>query len=126
MLSSEQREKAKRLGAEGERRVAEYLRGLGYIIVKRNYRDRFGEIDIIAESETEIVFVEVKTRRYGAWFSGIEAVDAAKQDRIYKTGMIFLNRLHIDLEPRFDIAEVNVSGKEGNEKWELKYIKNAF
>ncbi len=121
------REQAAQLGREGERRVAEYLKNLGYIIVKRNYHDRFGEIDIIAETRTEIVFVEVKTRSENALVSGFEAVDDFKRNRLRKTGILFLQRLHRNLEPRFDVAQITVSKNEdGSLRWHLDYLKNAF
>ncbi len=121
------KEKAAALGREGERRVASYLRKKGYIIVKTNYRDRFGEVDIIAENDKELVFVEVKTRTENALVSGLEAVNYSKQQRIYKTAMSFLQRINGEYEPRFDVAEVTVFRKEdGKDGWRLKYIKNAF
>lgn len=126
MCFDEKYEKKISLGREGEERVARYLKQNGYIIVKRNYRERFGEIDIIAENNTYLVFVEVKTRSEGAIVSGVEAVDRNKQFRVYKTGMSFLKRLHIDLIPRFDVAEVTVTKSEDGEKWSLNYIENAF
>ncbi len=126
MCFDEKYEKKISLGREGEDRVARYLKQNGYIIVKRNYRERFGEIDIIAENNTYLVFVEVKTRSEGAIVSGVEAVDRNKQFRVYKTGMSFLKRLHIDLIPRFDVAEVTVTKSEDGEKWSLNYIENAF
>mgnify|MGYP003509397425 CR=1 FL=1 len=49
-------------GANGETRVASFLRKQGYKILNRNYSCRFGEIDIIAEKDGFIVFVEVKTK----------------------------------------------------------------
>src|SRR4051812_13892284 len=52
-----------RLGRTGEQLAAEHLERLGYAIVARNHRTRFGEIDLIATDGTVLVFVEVKTRR---------------------------------------------------------------
>lgn len=126
-MSYNDKTRAATLGNEGERRVAEYLKQKGYIIVKRNYRDRFGEIDIVAEKENVLAFVEVKTRKSGSLVSGIEAVDTAKRQRLYKTAMMFLRRINGEYEPRFDVAEVTVQEDEvkGN-IWKLKYIKNAF
>ncbi|MCQ2449057.1 MAG: YraN family protein [Clostridia bacterium] len=125
--TADKRAYAAALGREGEQRVAEYLKQQGYIIVKRNYRDRFGEVDIIAETRDTLVFVEVKTRAAGALVSGFEAVDTHKQRRLYKTGMLFLERLHRDLQPRFDVAEVTVeTNRDGSSRWKLQYLKNAF
>lgn len=118
---------AAELGRKGEDLVAEYLRQKGYIVVKRNYKDRFGEIDIIAENKEEIAFVEVKTRREGALVSGLQAVDIKKAERIRKTALLFLNRLKISLKPRFDVAEVTAFVRDdGSVGYKLNYIKSAF
>ena len=126
MLSS--KEEAARLGREGERRVAEYLRKHGYIIVKRNWRDsRFGEIDIIAENRENIVFVEVKTRSGNALVSGVEAIDANKARRIKNAALVFMRKLNTTLSPRIDVAQVTVdTDKDGKSTWKLKYIKSAI
>ena len=63
-------------GGEGEKRVANYLRQQGFAIVKRNYTCRYGEIDIIAENDEYILFVEVKTRKKDSLVSGEESVNA--------------------------------------------------
>ena len=86
-------------GHIGEDKVASFLRKRGYSIIKRNYQCRFGEIDIIAETDKYIVFVEVKTRNNGAVVSGIEATDAYKQRRIMLTAQDFIRRSHTDLCP---------------------------
>lgn len=115
------------LGNLGEDLVAEYLRQNGYIIVKRNWRDRFGEIDVIAEKDAHIIFVEVKTRTDGALVSGFEAVDRKKAENIRKTALLFLKRLHRELIPRFDVAEVTVYIRKDNKVgYKLNYIKSAF
>jgi putative endonuclease len=53
------------LGALGERLAADHLRRAGYRIVERNFRTRFGELDIVAAGERCLVFCEVKTRVRG-------------------------------------------------------------
>lgn len=114
-------------GAEGEKRVAEYLKSRGCLIAARNYRTRFGEIDVIAEDRTHIIFTEVKTRREGYLVSGAESVDLHKQRRIRLAAEEFLSKLHIPLEPRFDVAEVTVYKKaDGSDGYRLNYIEGAF
>ena len=125
---SSDKSQAARIGREGERRVAEYLRQHGYIILRRNWRDsRYGEIDIIAENRENIVFVEVKTRSAGALVSGFEAIDAKKAQRTKNAALFFIRKLNTDLPPRIDVAEVTVeTDGENKEKWKLKYIKSAI
>lgn len=116
------------MGREGERLVAEYLRQNGYIILRRNWRDsRFGEIDIIAESRENIVFVEVKTRSENALVSGVEAIDTAKARRTRNAAEVFTRKLNTTLSPRIDVAEVTYCTDDtGKKQWKLNYIKSAF
>ena len=72
----------KLFGDRGEREAAKFLRKLGYRILDRQHRDRFGEIDIIALDGRQIVFVEVKTRSSSDAGQPFEAVDATKQRKI--------------------------------------------
>lgn len=111
------------IGNAGEAFVAEYLHKQGFIISKRNYRSRFGEIDIIAENNDMILFVEVKTRSENSRISPKEFVDKNKQRKIISTAGIYLQQNTFGLQPRFDVAEVYV---ERNGKMRLNYIENAF
>lgn len=79
------------LGAFGERVAVEHLRGLGLRIVARNWRCRYGELDVIAaEGDDTVVFVEVKTRT-GDGFGGIaEAVTPQKIRRIRRLAGVWL------------------------------------
>lgn len=121
------REKSKKLGRIGEEKVAKYLKKHGYIILKRNWRDRYGEIDIIAENDENVVFVEVKTRSEGAIVSGFEAIDVGKMRRTKNMAQMFVKRLNTDLQPRMDVAEVEAFKNEnGEEIWKLNYIKSAY
>ena len=116
-----------RLADLGEDLVAEYLRQKGYIVVKRNWRDRYGEIDVIAENREHILFVEVKTRMDEPMVGGTEAVTRKKAERIRKTAFSFLSRLYRELTPRFDVAEVTVYIREdGTIGYKLNYIEAAF
>lgn len=114
-------------GAEGEKRVANYLRKKGFAIINRNFQSRYGEIDIIAENEEYILFVEVKTRKENSLVSGIEAVDAFKQRRIMLTANDHIAKTECQKQPRFDIAEVTVFEKpSGVLGYKLRYIENAW
>lgn len=114
------------IGQKGEKMVAEYLKSQGYTVIKRNYKDRYGEVDIIAEDCENLVFVEVKTRSENAIVSGLDAVDEKKKRLIKNEAVMFTKRLKTDLEPRVDVAEVIVSVVDGKEVWKLNYIKNAY
>ena len=114
-------------GLEGEKRVANFLRNKGFSVIKQNYSCKYGEIDIIAQTDEYILFVEVKTRKENSLVSGIQAVDSFKQNRILKTAQDFISKTECELQPRFDVAEVTVFEKgDGATGYKLHYITNAF
>ena len=109
-------------GSVGEELTCKYLMSKGYRIAARNYRSKFGEIDIIACNERCIAFVEVKTRKKGSLARPSEFVDTRKQKRILKTAKIYLSENPSELQPRFDVIEVTYKGNE----FEIEHIENAF
>ena len=79
-----------RLGALGEQLASEHLERRGFAILERNYRTRYGELDIVAFDGQVIAFVEVKTRRGGDGASPFEAIRPAKRARIRKMASSWL------------------------------------
>ena len=114
-----------RFGALGEKLAARYLKEQGYKILKKNYKNKRGEIDIIAVDKNEIVFVEVKTRSASPYLSGQYAVDQRKQFHIMRTASYYLSVTKCDLQPRFDIIEVEVERVSGK-MTKINHIKNSF
>ncbi|MBR4626353.1 MAG: YraN family protein [Ruminococcus sp.] len=110
-------------GKLGEEAVCAYLRERRYNIAARNYRIKGGEIDIIAENGDYLAFVEVKSRRPGSLVSGFEAIDKRKRGLIIRTAAEYCTRFPNVLQPRFDIAQVIISG---DEVLSIDYIENAF
>lgn len=72
------------VGRQGEELAADFLQGHGCTIVLRNWRCRFGEIDLIVEREGMIHFVEVKTRRGSTFGYPEESVSRAKRQRWFR------------------------------------------
>ena len=110
------------IGRAGEEIIAKHLLNKGFKIIKRNYRCKCGEIDIIAENKEYIVFTEVKTRGKNSFAAPSAFVTAAKQRKILKTAAYYLMTNPSALQPRFDIGEVLYS----DGKAEVNYIENAF
>lgn len=110
-------------GNAGENLIAEYLKTKGYIISARNYRTRYGEIDIIAENEREILFVEVKTRSDSSAVRPYEYVDLRKRRKIETAAGIYMYRNGYGLQPRFDVAEVFL---DADGRMRFNYFENAF
>lgn len=83
--------KTTELGKIGEEFAANLLELQGYRILERNFRCRMGEIDLIAEKDGEISFVEVKTRKSARFGRPAEAVNSEKQRRMRKAAEFYLN-----------------------------------
>ena len=111
-------------GRSGEDIAAAYLQRLGYHIITRNYRRRFGEIDIIARDVDVLVFVEVKARRSNRCGSPFEAVDRRKQRQISRVALDYITRHGLEDRPaRFDVVAVFLR-KDRSPQVEI--IKDAF
>ena len=110
-------------GEAGEKHIAKLLKRRGFRILERNFRSRFGEIDIIAENRQYILFVEVKTREKGGLVRPFEAITPAKQRRLLLTAEIYLAAHPVTTQPRFDAAAVYTEqGKIVGEE----YLENVF
>lgn len=115
---------AKAAGDRGEAAVARYLQEAGYTLLDRQWRCRFGELDLVAKSrEGVICFVEVKLRGPGAIGLPREAVDARKQARLRRTAGMYLGHYELDAPARFDVAEVYC---EENGAMRVEYLAGAF
>lgn len=98
------------LGARGEALAALHLVEAGMEILDRNWRCRYGELDIVARDGDITVFVEVKTRSGTAFGTPAEAVTYAKQQRIRKLAMAWLSdRESPWVRIRFDVVGIVLS-----------------
>jgi putative endonuclease len=99
------------LGKMGEDLACRELERLGYAILDRRYRTKFGEIDIVASIDGVTVFVEVKARLGEQFGGGAEAITAWKQRRITQMAVDYLarHRLH-DRPCRFDVVTIEMEG----------------
>jgi putative endonuclease len=110
------------LGDRGEMAGWDYLRKQGYHLIEKNYRSRFGEIDVVAEKNGRLVFIEIKTRRTAGRGLPQEAVDAAKQRRLVRLAAAYIRDKKLDGKPvSFAVLSI-VWGKE----LVMRLIENAF
>ncbi len=114
----------KSIGNKGEEIAARFLLSQGYKILQRNFKSKFGEIDIIAINHNVLVFIEVKTRWSKAFGLPEEAVTPWKIKSIIKTGEYF-KLLHPELPESLRIDVVAISMSPGGEVGEIRLIKNA-
>ncbi len=114
----------KNLGKFGEDCAAKFLEAAGYTIVARNFRIRSAEIDIIAQLNNVIVFVEVKARSNIRHGLPVEAVNLRKQKKIIEAAGVFLqDEKYCDCACRFDVVEVYLRDEQVEQ---INHIENAF
>ena len=89
-------------GVAAEALAASYLTGRGLSIIARNYRCRFGEIDLIARDGDAVVFVEVRLRRNRNFGGAGASIDYGKQKKLIATAQHFLARQRVIPRCRFD------------------------
>ncbi len=115
---------SRKTGDIGERAAADFLVRNGYKILDRNYTVRGGEIDIIAQKDETIAFVEVKTRKEAPLSEGEEAITPVKKKRLIATAeRYYIEVLKCRGNCRFDVCVVTVSDRLVKH---LKYYVNAF
>lgn len=110
----------RKIGNDKEQVAAAYLEQQGMKIVKRNFRNRQGEIDIIGYHGGYLVFVEVKYRSSTVKGNALEAVDYRKQRQICKVADYYryLHNLGMNTMIRYDV--VAVQGED------IQWVQNAF
>lgn len=100
-------------GREAEDRVLEYLEQHGLRCLSRNFRSRFGEIDLVMDEGGTVVFVEVRYRRSRGYGGALESVDARKQARLRATAHWYLSTRRVVGPVRFDVVGVEPCGPRG-------------
>ena len=97
----------KQLGNRGELLAAEFLEKLGYKILHRQLRGRFGELDLVALDGETVVFIEVKTRSNSAAGHPTESITPSKQAHMSRAALEFLKkRRWLNHRSRFDVVAI--------------------
>ncbi|MCK5013529.1 MAG: YraN family protein [Candidatus Omnitrophica bacterium] len=112
------------LGQIGEDAAIAFLERQGYHVLERNFRNKLGEIDIVAKDGDTICFIEVKTRKTDAFGSPFESVTKAKQRKIIFVALSYLkSQGREEANVRFDVVSVILGDEEDPQ---VEIIKNAF
>lgn len=130
MLFGKKKQK-KSIGKEGEKIAAEFLKRKGFRIITRNFKNnkgrQLGEIDIIAEKDKELVFVEVKTRELEKYHGTLpeENITFSKIQKLNKIASSYININGFwDKSYHFDAISVWLS--KDFKKYDIKHIENIF
>jgi putative endonuclease len=113
------------LGSRGEIAAVSLLRKLGWKILDTRFRNRFGEIDVIAQDGAVTVFTEVKTRTSTSDGQPFEAVDRRRQQRLTRAALAWL-KFHNKLNQpaRFDI--ISIVWPQDSKEPQITHYQNAF
>ena len=102
--------------------AADMLRKKGYAILERNWKFNGWEVDIIVRNQSEIVFVEVKTRSNDYLMNPEDAVDFNRRCRLTSAANAYVKYNRINLEPRFDVVAIVLN----ETRCDINHIENAF
>lgn len=117
----------RRLGARGEQLALEHFERLGFALLDRNYRTRFGELDLILHDGATLVFAEVKTARGGARVTPFDRLHAAKQLQVRRIARAWLHERGgrpRAAEVRFDAVAVTLD--HAGRLLALEHLEGAF
>ncbi|WP_457624456.1 YraN family protein [Persephonella sp.] len=102
-----------------EDRAVDFLKSSGYEIIGRNFKTRYGEIDIIARDGDTVVFVEVRYRKSSAFGSPEETINLRKIKKIIRAANRYISMKGLEnTDIRFDVIAMDEDG--------IRHIKNAF
>lgn len=114
-----------KIGLQGEKAAAQFLKNQGYKIILKNFRAAGGEVDIIARDGSTLVFVEVKTRNTNRFGEAHWSLDLRKRKHLTRVAMAYMTKEQVKDTPcRFDL--VVLERGQWNEVPHFELIRNAF
>lgn len=115
----------KKLGDFGEQLAAEILTKRGYTIIGRQVRTPYGEIDLIAEAPSEVLFVEVKTRKTTQYGTPEESITKVKREHLARSVEYYLQTNHLQSKKfRVDAIAILIDG--ATKKATVRHIQNIL
>ena len=111
------------IGHMGEEFALKEIKRMGYRVLERNYRSKLGEIDLIAMDGDELVFIEVKTRRFSMDYAK-EAIDRKKMQRLCRLALSYMKKKRWEnMKARFDVVAVCMKDEK---PYQIELIRDAF
>jgi len=113
-----------KLGKTGEALALSYLQKQGYKIIEKNFRTKYGEIDIVGDDKGCISFVEVRSSNNTRFDSPEYSIDRTKQDKLARMALSYIKRGHLeDRDCRFDVVCIE---EVDSKSPKIRLIRNAF
>jgi putative endonuclease len=116
------------IGQSWENEAESFLKKNGLKSLKRNYRCRMGEIDLVMRDRECLVFAEVRFRKSGSYGTGAASITHAKRQKLIRTAAYFLRTEGVSSHQpcRFDVVSIGQSANADNSSFEIEWIRNAF
>lgn len=115
-----------KLGAYGEGVALQYLEGKHYKILAKNFKCRWGEIDIVARNKGKIIFFEVKTIQKKEGFVPEDKLNPKKKRQLLKMVQIYLSEKKIPFETPLQIDVLAVELEPFSQKTRIRHFKNVI
>ena len=118
---------AQELGRYAEDKAAEYILSLGWRVIARNIRNKYGDLDIIAidNDNNEIVIIEVRARTIGKIQSPLDSIGSRKLNALIKSAREFIEEeLNWDGFWRIDFIGITITHKNEPDNWTLEHISD--
>ncbi len=114
-------------GFDAEKACCEFLQNRGLKLLDRNYHGRRGELDLVMQDESTVVFVEVRYRSNNSFCSAAETITASKQKKLRLTAAQYLQQETRLSNGRFDVVAMTRKVRNnGEDNYAFEWIKNAF
>lgn len=104
--------------------ACDFLKQKGLQLIERNYRCRFGEIDLVMKQEQTLVFIEVRSRQKNNQVDAITSIDLFKQQKLIRSAEYYLqqHKFACSIPARFDVIAVTRTDKQNKIDW----LQNAI
>jgi putative endonuclease len=112
------------IGAWGEKIAENFFVEKGYVIIGKNIRTPYGELDLVISKEEEIIFVEVKTRTTDKFGFPEDAVSKIKRSHLIQSAEAYM-QIHEEIKKDWRIDVVAIQGRPGMEKFLIEWFENA-
>ena len=117
--------KAQELGQVSEDRAAEYLLSLGWRILDRNVKNKYGELDIVAlDDDYELVIVEVRARTLGKMQDPLESIGPRKLRALLRASIEYVDGLEWVKFWRIDVVGITMNNRKAPGDWELEHVRD--
>ena len=114
-----------KFGRMAEDLALRYLLKHNMTLLERNFRSRFGEIDLIMQENNTIIFVEVRSRKNSAFLHPAETIDYSKKNKIRRTSQVFMQKTPARKHYDWRIDVITLTGRREDEM-KIEWIKSAF